>query len=230
MLSGQGESVAYGDEDLAHLVALYDDEIFYFDEMFDELLEELEDTDLLEDTILILVSDHGEAFLEHGAVKHCHTLFDNEIKSPLIIRVPELAVAGFRDQPVGNIDVLPTVLDYLGLERDGLGLMGQSLRPMIDDPGPVERTVYSSQTDLRSLYDGRFKLIFDVETLEARLFDLRADPAEERDSSELHAARSSQLRDRLVETAAALSGDSLEGAARIGEETEEHLRAIGYLQ
>jgi len=233
MLSGQGESVAYGEEDLAHLVALYDDEIFYFDKMFDELLEELEDTDLLEDTIVILVSDHGEAFLEHETIKHCHTLFDNEIKSPLIINVPELTVAGLRDQPVGNIDVLPTVLDYLGVERDGLGLMGQSLRPMIDNAGPVERTIYSSQTNFRSLYDGRFKLIFDVKTFEAKLYDLHADPAEERDFSDVHVAHSSQLRDRLVETAAGLSGDSrdsLESAARIGEETEEHLRAIGYLQ
>jgi arylsulfatase A-like enzyme len=233
MNSGEGESVAYSREDLEHLAALYDDEISYFDQMFGELLEEMTLAGLLEDTIVALVSDHGEAFLEHGAIKHCNTLFDNEIKSPLILFVPGFTVAGFRDQPVANIDVLPTILDYVGVERAGLGLVGQSLRPMIENGGQVSHQVYSSQFNLRSLYDGRFKLIFDVKTLESELYDLHADPAEEKDCSQTHVARWSHLRDRLVEMSTGAGGGSsrsLESASRTGDETEEHLRAIGYLQ
>jgi arylsulfatase A-like enzyme len=233
MLSGEGEAVTYSEEDLRMLSALYDDEIFYYDDMFGELLETLKLSSLLENSIVVLVSDHGESFLEHGTIKHCGTLFDSEIRSPLILHVPGFTPAEFRDQPVGNIDVLPTVLDYVGVERDELGLVGQSLRPMIENDHPIDRQVYSAQLNLRSLYDGRFKLIFDVKTLEAELYDLRADPAEQKDASETRVARSSHLRDRLVEMTIGVDGDStesLESASQIGDATEEHLRAIGYLQ
>ena len=78
------------DEDLRHMIALYDGEIRYVDEYIGKLWDRLKELNLLENTILIIAADHGEEFLEHNSHWHGHTLYDELIHVPLIIHYPPL--------------------------------------------------------------------------------------------------------------------------------------------
>lgn len=99
--------------DLQHLRDLYDDEIAFFDERFAELLGSIRAAGLMDDSILVFVSDHGEEFLEHGEIKHCRTLFDSSIHVPLLLKIPGIE-ARTVTQPVQSLDIVPTPLTTWG--------------------------------------------------------------------------------------------------------------------
>ncbi|HMB55417.1 MAG TPA: sulfatase, partial [Thermoanaerobaculia bacterium] len=109
--------------EVAHLVDRYDDEIAWVDEQLGELIAGLD----LDRTLLIVTSDHGESFLEHGHLQHCRSLYDEEIRVPLLVRPPGGTAATRVDDPVALLDVAPTLLDWAGVGR-GEGMVGRSLR------------------------------------------------------------------------------------------------------
>ena len=150
-----GREVNVTDREIGYLVALYDAEIAYFDEQFAELLNLLKSEGLYEDTILVISSDHGEAFMEHNDIKHCHTLYDTLIRTPLIIRLPASDHHGVREQLTQNMDVVPTLLDYLGIDSSSYGFHGRSLRPVIEREEELHDAVHSSQSEHRSVADSR---------------------------------------------------------------------------
>ena len=76
--------------DLSYLVDLYDDDIAFFDGQLARLLGDIRAAGLGGESILVFASDHGEEFLEHGHMKHCHTLFDTSVHTPLLLRIPGL--------------------------------------------------------------------------------------------------------------------------------------------
>ena len=149
-------------EEMAHLKDLYDDEIAYFDSRFAVLYRRLAQGGLLERTILVLVADHGEEFFEHHSVRHCYTLYDTEIRVPMVLWLPRAGprLRGRRlPQQVANLDVVPTLLDYLGVPPPPSGLDGVSLRPALERGEPVRDLVVSFWGGLRAASGGRFKLI-----------------------------------------------------------------------
>lgn len=109
--------------------ALYDGEISYMDFKMGELFDYLREQDILDNTILIITSDHGENFGEHGLAGHFLDVNDPLIRVPLIIRYPGLVGAGVRvDEQVQLTDIFPTILDLLDIDWDGLTeLQGRSL-------------------------------------------------------------------------------------------------------
>ena len=109
--------------DLQHLRDLYDDEIAFFDARFAELLRSIRGAGLMDDSILVFVSDHGEEFLEHGDIKHCRTLFDSSIHVPLLLKIPGVDPKTVT-RPVQSLDLVPTLVDYLGVSTDGSGSRG----------------------------------------------------------------------------------------------------------
>jgi arylsulfatase A-like enzyme len=217
--------------DLRHLSDLYDEEIAYFDSQFPALLAALREAGLLEDSILVLTADHGEDFLEHGHIKHCRTVFDTSIKTPLIVRAPGVEPRVVT-APVQNLDIVPTLLDYAGIDAAGLPLEGRSLRPLIEgreDGGP--RHQIASQATFRSASDGRFKLIHNLRDGRFWLYEVAADPKETRDVLTRERRRFHHLRETMTAWLARTEG---EGAAdeslRKAEEAEARLKALGYLQ
>ena len=220
--------------ELQHLIDLYDDEIVYFDLRFGEFLASLKKAGLLEDTILVLTADHGEEFLEHGHIKHCRTLFDNSIKIPYVLRIPGVparAVAA----PVQNLDLVPTLLDYLGVDATGLGLEGRSLRPLIEEKIEEKETgdlrQFASQGSLRSASDDRYKLIHDLAAGTWALYDLEADPGEKTDALARERRSFHRLRESLTAWLARTEGVGSESeSVRKASEAEKKLRALGYLE
>lgn len=216
-------------EELQHLVDLYDDEIAFFDRRFGELLGQLRSRGLLEDSLVVLLSDHGEEFLEHGHVKHCRTVFDNSVRTPLIVRAPGLSPREV-SHPVQNLDVVPTVLDLLGVEPPpGAPLEGRSLRASLESGAPAGEHQFALQARYRGAADGRFKLIQDLSAGSFALYDLAGDPGERHDVLRRERRAFHRLREALTAHLARTEPGGAAEGLRKSTEAERKLRALGYL-
>jgi arylsulfatase A-like enzyme len=125
---------------LEHIRALYAGELAWTDSEIGRLIGGLDELGLGESTLVIIVADHGDEFFEHGGIGHRRTLFEEVVRVPLILRLPETLPAGRRVRgPVSLTGVFATVLDQIGLtELDRHG--SASLLPVIE-PGVSERGV-----------------------------------------------------------------------------------------
>lgn len=217
--------------DVDHLRDLYDEEIAYFDTQLENLFALLAERRLLDTTIVILAADHGESFDEHGSMTHCRTIFGTETHTPLLMWIPGVAAQRVA-VPAENLDILPTVLDYLGVGAPS-GLQGRSLRPVLEgrteEPPRVARSFHKQ---LRTISDERYRVMLDITSGWTGAFDRTSDPAERVDL--FAAGRAPQavdkLRDRLLASVASLEGDRARHNVREAERVEEGLRALGYLQ
>ena len=213
--------------DLRGLVDLYDDSIGFFDEQFALLLRTLEEAGALDDTLIAVIADHGESFLEHDHLLHCRTLHEPEVRTPWLLRVPGVAGPVRIEGPTANLDVVPTILDLLGEDLAAYDFEGTSRRPATERAEPVEGTVFAAWGGLASATDGRFKLIAHRAQGTAALYDLAADPGEERDVAAAHPAEVRRLAAELEAWRRAAERD---GGESEGETVEEQLKGLGYLQ
>ena len=220
------EEISEGD--IQHLVGLYDEEILSFDAGLRELFDGLEERGLLDKTLVVIASDHGEAFLEHGQIKHCYTVYDNETRVPLLLHSPRLDARRIGAW-VQNLDITPTLLDYLGIPDQDLGMRGESLRPVIEqnaDPG----FAYSSMGPWRSVNDAQHKLVVHLGRNDWKLYDLDADPDESTDVLRDQRRIFSDLREALESWTLEVEGsEKLEDRLEQGQEIEQELRNLGYL-
>lgn len=237
---GTGPVLRWRDSDMDHLLDLYDEEIAYFDALFPRLAAALEEVGALANTVIVVVSDHGEEFFEHGHVRHCRAPFDTLVRTPFILRLPG-GPAGLRVRgAVQNLDLVPTLLDYLGIDYAHYGFDGVSLRQRIEEaahgrsaPSATDEPplAFSSQDEWRSVFDGRFKLLFHQRRGVFQLFDVVADPGEKEELSRQRPEELSRLRRTLVQWLIKTEGGvaNPEALAR-GDESERQLRALGYIQ
>jgi arylsulfatase A-like enzyme len=223
-------------QDLERLVSLYDSEIAYTDYWIGRLIDGLEELGLYDEALLVLTSDHGEEFLEHGRLQHSFSYYEEVLRVPLLLRVPG-AGAGLVREPVSLIDVLPTVLDVLGIEVD-LPFQGRSLRPLWQGrslPARVHVGEASFEAGNKALLEGGWKYVRRGSGQE-ELYHLEADPAERQNRCAAEPERCEALRQQLAEWEAsteALAGElALPPAepAVIPEATLEQLQALGYAE
>lgn len=217
-------------EDLDYLRDLYDEEISAFDFGLKMLLDILETNRLMERTILVITSDHGESFLEHGTIKHCFTVYDTETRVPMLFYLPRVQMPIRRTTWVQNLDVVPTILDYLGIDGSPYGLEGESLRGVIEGGEDPERRAYSSMASQRSVNDERYKVLYDIANESYRLFDLVADPGETRDLAGEEPRTLNRLQHQLHAWERTVEKDAdSEERLRKAQEIENELRNLGYL-
>lgn len=167
---------------------LYAGEVRYTDEVLDRLLRRLGELDLLDDTIVVITSDHGDEFMEHGLIGHAKTAFDEVLHVPLVILAPRLVPAGRTiDVPVSLVDVVPTLLDLLRLPAPR-GLHGQSLVPLLHGGEfPPMRVLYAESPPFGARTGHRvaaraagFKWVgSDHPEVGMKVYDLTRDPAEQ---------------------------------------------------
>jgi len=181
-------------DDWAEIIDLYDGEIVYVDQAFGALIRGLEERGLTDDTVVILLSDHGEEFFEHGGFEHGHTLYDELIRVPLIVSLPGRIREGVRVRnQVRLLDVTPTVFDLLGLEPMA-HFEGVSLVPYLTGEGSVEHRAgnllpphiaYAEAIRLgaekKSVTALPHKLIHNLISSEQEFYDLARDPGETHD-------------------------------------------------
>ena len=172
---------------------LYDAEIAAADAQLARLLDELEELDLEQDTVVVLASDHGESLGEHGELGHGLLLSDVVLSIALVVRAPMLDLAPRRvRQVVSSVDLVPTLVEVLGLDPDRFELPGESLLPLM--AGEARDHVVFSQANtaaeerarFRSVREGRWRLVAQLRGPGRWLFDLEQDPDEERDVGAEH--------------------------------------------
>ena len=227
----EGEpGIPFGRSDLGHFVDLYDEEIRFFDTRLGELLAELGGRGLLDRTVLVLLSDHGEELLDHGHFGHCRNLaYETLLRTPLVVRLPG-GPAGRLSGPVDNLDVVPTLLDYLGIDPGPVGFAGRSLRPWMEggEPPPPGHH-FALQGTVRTVTDGRWKLLVDLASGGTSLYDLAADPGERLDLAARRPGEAERLRKALRRWVEAAEGGELAAAVRRAREHQRQLEALGYL-
>ena len=223
------------DRDRVRLEALYDGEITYHDVHFGSIMEGLERRGLAENTIVVFTADHGEEFFDHGSVGHGHSVYEELINVPLIVRVPGVTDGGVRlEDSVGLVDVLPTIYDALGREIPE-DLSGESFLPLLlgETADAPRVAVTGFMEGWRAVNVGRLKLIQRTER-RVMLHDLVEDPDERTDVA--------AERPIAVRYARGLLGLHLAGVERpsrarraireerlqIDEETRRQLEELGY--
>jgi arylsulfatase A-like enzyme len=178
-------------DDWAEIIDLYDGEIVFADEAFGALIRGLSERGLTEDTVIILLSDHGEEFFEHGGFEHGHSLYDELMRVPLIISLPGRVTEGARIRnQVRLLDITPTVFDLLGLEPEA-HFEGVSLLPYLTGEGAVEapggsllppHIAYAEAIrqgpERKSVTARPHKVIYDIISTGREFYNLEDDPGE----------------------------------------------------
>jgi arylsulfatase A-like enzyme len=223
-------------EEQRHLVSQYDGEIAYADSQLGALLARLREVGRFDQSLILITSDHGEALGEHGLVEHGVSVYQDQVHVPLLIKFPAQRQPEVVDALVGSVDVLPTVLDTVGLP-EAAASAGVSLR---SGAPPRDRIVVSESYPsprmfqrtprfrriARAIYLGEAKLIASTAG-PSELYDLSSDPAELRDARRSDAPRVAALESRLADWLAAQPAAAGEPAA-VDPEAGERLRALGY--
>ncbi len=248
--------IDYDDDDVQFLSDLYDAEVAYLDAALQPLVDAVRAGPRDRDTILVLLSDHGEEFKDHGKYQH-DQVFEELLRVPLIISLP----AGRREQgwrgEVGEmvdlIDVAPTVAELMGVDWSGLGWEGRSLVPYLDPsrqapaswaslPSFSELIVEPGPQFYRTVTWGGWKLIHrwqrNIDRHWNWLFDVSADPGERHNLYESTGAEAVRMRKQLEtlleEQSVRLATKSGRlGPAGTGQMDEGHralLIELGYLE
>jgi len=221
--------------------AMYAAELAYTDQQIGRLLKYLEQGELFEETVVVLTSDHGEHFGEHGLYYDHAGLYETALHIPLIVRVPgtPTAESGARStELVSQLDIVPTLVELFGLRVEH-PTSGQSLRPLLmNQPEAFEsrdslifESAHNHQIAIRS---ERWKLIVPINMehrflgTEPELFDLTVDPGEENNLAAEHPEVVKQLAFQLtpwLDTGTLAKGELPE----MSEEVRSGLESLGYL-
>jgi arylsulfatase A-like enzyme len=229
----------------SHRLALYDGSLRYADQEIGRLLQEFEDRSLLDETLVLLTSDHGEEFWDHAeegrrwgddprgiwGIGHGHTMFQELLHVPLIIRGPGFRGGARVSCPASLLDLAPTALVALGVAVPE-GMVGVDLREL-HAPPPGETSCASRAVAASSPAYGPDSgaVILDGWKLSWRgdrvaLFDLLTDPEERQD---LAGSRPDLLARLLGEKPESRHDQGSSEAMEISPELEDELRALGYI-
>lgn len=188
--------------DRARLGELYQGEIAFADAQIGRLLDDLRRKNLEDDTITVVVADHGESFGEHGDWTHGLKVYETEIHVPLILRYPRRVAPGRAiPDPVQLIDVMPTLLDLTGI-RAPKPVQGTSFVPLIAPTtasAPVDRAAFTELADeaFTSVVTRDWKLIRNNANGQLQLYHISQDEAERRNLAESEPSTARELNARL---------------------------------
>lgn len=227
--------------DLAHVIALYDGEIAFTDFYIGKLISSLKELNVFDNSLIIFTADHGDEFLEHGGKGHRRTLYHEVLHVPLIIKFPagaEFPKGKTVDAPASILDIMPTILSYLGLKTPPVS-DGQELLSSLNGHRPnSNRSLFASlQQDLYAVQSGNLKFIANLKSFQNELYDLSNDPQEQ------HNLFREENHDKIDEHERILLNwlnkkrqkyqslpRSQGNTSEITEELQEQLRSLGYVQ
>ncbi len=229
------------DIDIRYLRQMYDAEIRQLDDLLGVFVGFLGDQDLLENTLIVVTSDHGEEYFEHGGVLHGRTQYQELLAIPLIFSGPGVPVGRSYAEPAHLVDVAPTILSIAGVDPLGGFAEGLDLSIHWRDPSAVTspRVLYA-EADHNNLFEGRpvvdikkmvrvgnDKLLYDTARNQVELYDLATDPGEKNDLARVNPDRSRFLMGQLE----AFMGRSGTGSRVPGLDRDdlERMRKLGYV-
>jgi arylsulfatase A-like enzyme len=198
------------------VLARYDAGIAFVDSELGRLMEALETYGLSEETLIILTSDHGESLTEHGIHFCHHGLYDVTIHVPLIFRYPRFPKNRRIARYVQHTDIVPTIMDVLGLKNGSFDFDGESLVPLLlNEKDELRKDIYIEEADTQrkmAIRTDRFKYICALSKKDAfcrecgqihggieELYDLAVDPEEINNVIKKHPHEANTLKKRLFE-------------------------------
>ncbi|MBI1854006.1 MAG: sulfatase [Planctomycetes bacterium] len=224
---------------------LYQGCVAFDDHEIGRVMDRLKDSGLLDNTIVVVTSDHGEEFLEHGYTSHGHSLYDEMIHVPLVIRAPGAASRRI-DLRVASLDIMPTLLDLTNVPYP-TGLQGTSLAPLVlgtANSGFVERPVWSEMYTEDPVggiafarIDATWKAIFQVKPWrelprpEFELFATATDPNDRDDVSTKNPDVMKAAKKEILQRYAFLPRlPGVDTSLTLDADTLDRLKALGYLK
>lgn len=235
-LKDVGDELSDAERD--YVRALYLAEVAYVDQRVGRIIAALEHRGLLESTLVVFTSDHGEAFWEHGEPSHGNTYFEEMVRVPLIFSGPGIPAGRTIDATVSHLGLAPTLAELAGIEPDP-GIQGASyaglFRGEAPAPGPIGLAGAHPGLQADALVEGGYKLIRGADG-SLSLYRLDEDPGERKDL----AAEMPGLAERMVRRLDTLRGmnrrlsESRRGPEAVdpsGRETlAEQMKALGYVE
>ena len=227
-----------------HMVSQYDGALAYLDDQVALLIDRLKTLDAYDNTLIIITSDHGEAFGRRDLIGHGVSVYQDQVHVPLLVKWPNSEEGRRVQELVSHVDLFPTVLDLLGREATGPSA-GVSLLELT--PGTARHVVSESYLNRslarrhprhdrleRALFVGDWKLVVSSKG-KRELYALHQDPNEHHDLSREEPEEAAALMDLLEHWRAShpdLLDDkrSADEKLEIDEETLERLRRLGYIQ
>jgi arylsulfatase A-like enzyme len=225
------------DEELERVRDLYDGEVYFGDDLFRQLMEHVESLGLTDNTVVIVTSDHGEEFLEHGQLQH-NAVYQELIRIPLIISHPGLTEGARTDVPLVNVDLMPTIAAMAGIKSpdniDGIDLynpfdakrfrlsasMTNNLRFEIANEQAANKFILGCTPGFRE-----------------ELYDLVADPGEKNDLILDQPGQAGRLFEAMESITLIDPCNSIENASQgrvpedlLSPEQIEKLKSLGYIQ
>jgi arylsulfatase A-like enzyme len=248
----QQKAIAELDKIRGKVELMYAGSVLQADTNLGSVIDALKTQGLWEDTLVVVLADHGEEMGERGMWQHDQSVNEELVRVPLIIRFPGDVYAGTRvTEPVSLVDLMPTILDYLNRPALTHNMRGESLMPLIRGEASARTgamRITSMRHNIKKYYrpnkeqrgdinivvrEGSWKGIWNVEVGTFELYDLSQDPGEREDLS----ASAGERADEMLRFAQAWLEACESGAAPGGEgglegvdaETLERLRTLGYV-
>ena len=213
----------------------YAGEIAFTDHCIGRVIQKLKALDLYESTLLIITGDHGEMLGEHGEEEHTYFIYESAIKVPLLIKLPRQKQAVTVAQPVGLVDIVPTLCSLLSIELPAR-IQGQDISPLLPGnvPDAYERFIYSESmtpnrigaSSLMAISAGKWKYI---QAPRPELYDLTSDPGEEYNLIEKEPHRARILEDRLRETLERSVRKTTDSQIKLDAASIRRLESLGYV-
>jgi arylsulfatase A-like enzyme len=223
------ENATLDDETRRYFIALYDAEIRQLDAALEELFSQLDGFGLLAETIIVITSDHGEEFEEHGRVNH-EQLYQEILHVPLLIYHPQLDRSHRRPELAQSIDLMPTVLALQRLQP-GLPVSGRDLLATTPEAAAGEWAYAEARPHDRAAYhwhdEGLYHLLSFGDTRPRELYRVDLDPSETMD----FAATETEVFQTMVDFLAAIDHQprAAAGSLHVTPDEQESLRALGYV-
>lgn len=238
---------------------LYQAEILAFDSYFGEFIKRLKAMNLYENSMIVFISDHGEEFFEHNGWAHSHSLYNELTKVPVIIKFPGNRFKNSKvNNVVGILDLMPTILNFYGIDYEADKLDGKNLMPLIKEgrirsPAYVVTTISTGRyfeaipPKIAIIFDD-YKLIYNQpfnprdldffkdytlppETPKLELYDLKKDPYEKHNIAYTHPGLRKKMMPVILKIERLIKKklSSKRKKKSLDKEVEDQLKELGYL-
>ena len=223
-------------DDIQYLRDLYAGSVNFVDEFIGRLFANLKKLGIYDETMVVLLADHGESLGERGYIGH-NFLYEVQLRIPMIFHIPGYEAERI-DDPVIGVDVMPTIFEVLGLGRL-FPFQGRNLLPVIQGNSQIEedRVLIAEQNTRMRVRKGNWTCIFSrTGDPKDELYDLSDDPEQQKDLAEENPEKVKELKQlygRMLDSSKELSARFILGnqsKPQLDEATKEQLEALGYVQ
>lgn len=230
---GKDFNVAPPDRD--YVKSLYEGEVAYIDQFAGRILDALKDAGIADHTYVCFTSDHGEELWDHGEWGHGHALYEEQLRVPLLFAGPGIKTQRVQE-PVSAIDLLPTLGGLMSVTPASTW-RGESLAPLLrgEVAAPPSKPIFAQGTTNKTetpmhavIYEG-YKLIRIAGTDSVKLYDLHADPGEQRDIAAEQPERVATLVSLLDAWLRSFPSFFEDEKSKFNSELKEGLEGMGYL-